>query len=227
MARLRHALIISTAMLVMSVAACAPGNDTSTAPGLPTRTAIVEDSDQAARFAALRASDEYVRVIHERALNNDRKRNAQCTDRRIQAINLDQVTRTAKFFQKIKFPLEGAWSERVTVDSCGQPVDHKIHVIATLRGMLAVAPPGESLTDLSTQLDIARALTTHEQARADSAQCPEWRINNATIAARPDRQRRWRERWTIDSCGNMHNYLIYLAPGDTDGTIFRIRPEAR
>jgi len=223
---LRHALTSLSAAFVLALGACASGPETATAPGTPPRV-LVEAADQPGRFAALRASDDYIKVLHARALANDRRRSSQCADRRVQAINLVHVVRPAKFFQTFNLPLDGEWTERVTVEGCGQPADHKIYVVATLRGMLAVAPPGESLTDLRTQVDIARALTTHEEARANAAKCPEWRIHNATIAAPPDRQRRWRERWTVDSCGTMHNYLIYLAPGDADGTIFRIQPELR
>lgn len=212
-----------SAVLLALLAACGPTSGTP-APGQ--RVTLVADEDQSGRFTTLRASDEYVRVIHDRALKNDERRNAQCTERRVKTFELDRVVSPLKFFKDIRLPLEGEWSERVTVDSCGRMVEHRIHVIATLRGMLAVAPPGESLTDLRTQLDIARALTTHEQARDTAASCPQWRIENAMIAARPDAERRWRERWTIDACGAKHNYLIFFAPGDTEGTIFRIQPEA-
>ena len=123
----------------------------------------------------------------------------------------------------------GHWTERWTVDRCGQPMPYLVSFVRASDGHLGVGIlrldggdratpfPGSTIADRILQRDAFLLIAQKDLSELEGGPCRTRRVTNTELVSPLERHQievgrpvagEWAERWTLDRCGAPVQYII-------------------
>jgi hypothetical protein len=139
-------------------------------------------------------------------------------------------TKVSRAFQAGSQPPAGQWSERWTVNRCGERVPYEVHYLRATDGHLGVTIvreegldhgviDGSTIADRLLQRDTLVLLTQKDLSETEGQPCRIRRVLNTELLnpvaggqvenGKPVAGQ-WVERWTLDRCGAPVRYIVHF-----------------
>lgn len=114
-------------------------------------------------------------------------------------------------------PTDVAWVERYEV-ACRGTV-HRAALMILDDGKVEAMPllAGSTIADPSLQVDAATIVTTAALTR-EAKECNQATITDTELTDKPQAGRPWKERWSVNTCGDVQKVDVVFTPSAQGGT---------
>lgn len=114
-------------------------------------------------------------------------------------------------------PTDVAWVERYEI-ACRGTV-HRAALMILDDGKIEAMPllAGSTIADPSLQVDAATIVTAAALAR-EANECDQATITDTELTDKPQAGRPWKERWSVNTCGDVQKVDVVFTPSAQGGT---------